>query len=339
VLEGGVNGIWLIDSNSEGSLNIVGGTIEGLGIICNCGGVALKLNSTGLPSSITGTHFEANYGADVVLQKASNVRFSAIFSDKQISLYGDTRNVTISDTMAQNIFIDIGDGAYTTAPGIGTGAKRIILQNITTCSAPAPRSSPQHRRRTPIRRGWIGQSHHQQSEHRNCHEKTSSTRTSGRSAAADRRRPRLRRRRHGIALDRATSILRDDFRPAPVSCEVSRRNEYLSARIRALRILVRPWSISTAPGACRTPSRRRRGAIASGSRSGSARRNPLRARESIYGVRYRTNIDLGRVVTATYTGPLERVVARLLDGYDFILKTSAGGWLKLHCYKTRDRCR
>jgi hypothetical protein len=132
VLEGGVNGIWLTDNHGEGSLNITGGTIEGVS------GVALKLDRATLPSSITGTHFEANGTADIVLQTAMNVRISAIVSEKQISLNGDTRNVTISDSMIQNIFIDVGDGGYTAGGGTGTGAKRIILQNITTCFAPGP---------------------------------------------------------------------------------------------------------------------------------------------------------------------------------------------------------
>lgn len=114
VLEGGTNGIYLKDTNGEGSLSIVGGAIEGVS------GTALKLEGTFLPSAITGVHFEANGVEDVVLQKSSNVRLSSILSIKQINVLGDSRNVTISDSMAQNIFIDVAGGA-----------KRIILQNIT----------------------------------------------------------------------------------------------------------------------------------------------------------------------------------------------------------------
>ena len=125
VLEGGTNGIVLSDAAGQGSLYLTGGTIEGVT------GTGLTLQGTFLPSSITGLHFEANGIADVVLQSASNVRISAIVSDKQINLLGDTRNVTISDSVAQNIFIDMGNGRYP----LGTGAKRIILQNITTCWA------------------------------------------------------------------------------------------------------------------------------------------------------------------------------------------------------------
>jgi hypothetical protein len=139
VLEGGVNGIVLNDGAGQGSLNLTGGTIEGVS------GTGLTLRGTFLPSSITGLHFEANGIADVVLQSASNIRISAIVSDKQINLMGDTRNVMISDSVAQNISIDLGDGRYP----LGTGAKRIILQNITTCFAagssaisPAPTPDP-----------------------------------------------------------------------------------------------------------------------------------------------------------------------------------------------------
>jgi Pectate lyase superfamily protein len=128
VLEGGVNGIWIKDTNGEGSLNITGGTIEGVS------GTALRLETTFLPSSITGLHFEANGVADIVLQAAFNVRISAILSITQINLSGRTRNIKISDSMAQNISIDLGDGAYPT----GTGAARIILENITTCFADGP---------------------------------------------------------------------------------------------------------------------------------------------------------------------------------------------------------
>jgi hypothetical protein len=124
VLEGGVNGLYLVDNSSQGSLNITGGSIEGVS------GSALTLQGTKLPSAITGTHFEANKGADIVLQGASNIRISAIFSDKLIALHGDTRNVTISDSVADSISIDYVSGKIQSTP---SGAKRIILQNISTC--------------------------------------------------------------------------------------------------------------------------------------------------------------------------------------------------------------
>ena len=124
MLEGGLNGILLNDTTAQGSIHILGGAMEGIA------GTALTFQNTGLNSSITGVHFEAN-GVDIVTQAASNIRISSILSvtPGQINLMGDTRNVSITDSIANNIYIDIGDARY---PG-GTGAKRIILQNISTC--------------------------------------------------------------------------------------------------------------------------------------------------------------------------------------------------------------
>jgi hypothetical protein len=144
VLEGGTNGIVLTDNEGQGSLNILGGTMEGIS------GTALTFSGTQLPSSATGTHFESN-GVDVSTQAATNIRLSAIVSLSQINLLGDTRNVSITDSVANNIFLDVGDRIYPGAAlgaGTGTGVKRIILQNITTCVAqpsailPAPTGDP-----------------------------------------------------------------------------------------------------------------------------------------------------------------------------------------------------
>jgi hypothetical protein len=44
-------------------------------------------------------------------------------------------------------------------------------------------------------------------------------------------------------------------------------------------------------------------------------------RETGY-LRYRTPVDLSRTVSGTYKGTLQRVVSRLLDGYDFTLQVS-----------------
>ncbi len=43
-----------------------------------------------------------------------------------------------------------------------------------------------------------------------------------------------------------------------------------------------------------------------------------------FGLRYRSTASLDRKVTETYEGSLPRVVRRLLEGYDFILKTQSG---------------
>ena len=54
VLEGGVNGILMTDNLAQGSIHIVGGTMEGIT------GTALTFQNTGLNSSVTGVHFEGN---------------------------------------------------------------------------------------------------------------------------------------------------------------------------------------------------------------------------------------------------------------------------------------
>src|SRR6185369_9250964 len=42
-----------------------------------------------------------------------------------------------------------------------------------------------------------------------------------------------------------------------------------------------------------------------------------------FGLRYRSTAPLARRISGTQSGPLPRVVARVLDGYDFVLETSA----------------
>ena len=44
-----------------------------------------------------------------------------------------------------------------------------------------------------------------------------------------------------------------------------------------------------------------------------------------FGLRYRSTAPLGRRITGIYEGSLQRVVASLLDGYDFVVKTSTEG--------------
>ncbi len=120
VLEGGVNGIWIKDTQAEGSVTLVGGSIEGVS------GTGLYLEKTFLPSSITGTHFEANGVADVVLAGTFNVRMSAIFSVSKINMITvgafTTKNIQISDSIVEKIHID---------PPTPFANGRIQLQNIT----------------------------------------------------------------------------------------------------------------------------------------------------------------------------------------------------------------
>lgn len=44
-----------------------------------------------------------------------------------------------------------------------------------------------------------------------------------------------------------------------------------------------------------------------------------------FGLQYRSTSALSRRVSGTYEGSLRRVVTRLLDGYDFVMKTGSDG--------------
>lgn len=121
VLEGGTNGIVLSDGNGQGSLQIIGGSIEGVSA------TGLSFQNTFLPSSVTGVHFEANGQADIVINNSSNIRLSAIvsvsaaslaYNPNIISFTGDTRNVQITDSLISSIVVS-------------ASTKRIQLQNIT----------------------------------------------------------------------------------------------------------------------------------------------------------------------------------------------------------------
>jgi hypothetical protein len=131
VLEGGNYGIYVQDApdptcpgcirNGEGSLQITGGTIEGVAQ------TALVLQQTFLPSSVTGIHLEAN-GADVLIDQSANIRLTAVLSvggpggtgAHGIRVQGAfTRNIEITDSIIQEIITD-------------TAVKRFQLQNITT---------------------------------------------------------------------------------------------------------------------------------------------------------------------------------------------------------------
>lgn len=124
-LEGGNYGIVIQDPvdpgancpgcvrDGQGSLQIFGGTIEGVSK------TALVLDRTFLPSSITGVHFEGN-GLDVLINQAANIRLAAVLSLGGMTVQGAfTRNIQISDSILQQINIDMT-------------VKRLQLQNITT---------------------------------------------------------------------------------------------------------------------------------------------------------------------------------------------------------------
>jgi hypothetical protein len=48
----------------------------------------------------------------------------------------------------------------------------------------------------------------------------------------------------------------------------------------------------------------------------------LVALETAFGVRYRASVALDRTITGSLSGPLGRIIANLLDGYDYVIKTS-----------------
>lgn len=142
-LEGGKNGVYVRDQprasctgclrGGEGSVTIVGGTIEGVR-----GGTALTLDRTFLASNITGVHFEANT-QDVAIIDSANVRLTSITSlggpggsgDGGIRVTGlnggqFVRNIQISDSVVQQFFAE---------PNV----RRLQLQNIVTdlqCTSP-----------------------------------------------------------------------------------------------------------------------------------------------------------------------------------------------------------
>lgn len=50
----------------------------------------------------------------------------------------------------------------------------------------------------------------------------------------------------------------------------------------------------------------------------------LAALSARFGVSYQSSSPLTRRITATFDGPLSSVVTRVLDGYDFVIKSSSG---------------
>lgn len=129
VLEGGTNGITLSDTNGEGSINILGGTIEGVT------GVGLTLTNVTLPSSIIGTHFEQNGSSqttptDIQLNNSSRVSMASLIATHRIAIASSAQTLpdcldsavsnsnTISNTLVNTISID-------------KCSRRTVLSNIT----------------------------------------------------------------------------------------------------------------------------------------------------------------------------------------------------------------
>lgn len=51
----------------------------------------------------------------------------------------------------------------------------------------------------------------------------------------------------------------------------------------------------------------------------------MAALRTSFGLRYHGTVSTSRRITGTYEGSLQRVVTRLLDGYNFVMKTGPGG--------------
>ena len=111
VLEGGVNGFHIEDTNSEGSFYIFGGTIEGVS------GTGLYATGTFQPSIVSGVHFEANGASDVVIDGARKIRFESILATNKFDITGDSRDIMISGGLIQQI-------------NVGASARRTRLEHI-----------------------------------------------------------------------------------------------------------------------------------------------------------------------------------------------------------------
>lgn len=127
VLEGGVNGIYITDPGGQGSLSVVGGTIEGVT------GNGITFQNTFLPSTISGLHMEANRLADILIADSSNIRLNSILALTSVIMTESSpgrspRNVSISDSTVERITIP-------------ANAKRIRLTNLTTCISGATNGS------------------------------------------------------------------------------------------------------------------------------------------------------------------------------------------------------
>ena len=110
-LEGGTHGIHIEDTNAEGSLTAVGGTIEGVT------GYAISLQGTGLPTSINGTHMELNAQGDISRNGASRVRMQSVLATTRIAIAGTSLTTSMTDSMVEQIVI-------------GTNARRTILASV-----------------------------------------------------------------------------------------------------------------------------------------------------------------------------------------------------------------
>lgn len=113
VLEGGANGIRIEDEGGEGSVYIYGGAIEGVSE------VGLSLRKAGLPSVISGVHFEANRTADIELDQAFATRIEGVLATGNVIVGGKSLNTTIGNALIDRLVI-------------AADARRTMLQNLMT---------------------------------------------------------------------------------------------------------------------------------------------------------------------------------------------------------------
>src|SRR5262245_16997162 len=55
----------------------------------------------------------------------------------------------------------------------------------------------------------------------------------------------------------------------------------------------------------------------------------LSALESTFSIRHRTSVPLDKAISGTYTGPLRRVLSRLLDGFNYYVADTAEGTIEI----------
>jgi hypothetical protein len=100
-LQGGTAGIYLSDTNSEGSLSIIGGCIESFTV-----GPGIYVSGYKLSTSITGMHNEGGADSKISLHNCTNVNITGCFL--QTPTLTSCRNVTIQNSYTYGV-IDIDD--------------------------------------------------------------------------------------------------------------------------------------------------------------------------------------------------------------------------------------
>jgi hypothetical protein len=123
-----------------------------------------------------------------------------------------------------------------------------------------------------------------------------------------------------------------DRRPCVVGVEPSRRLRFLAGAAAMLFMFVRAGN----PAYCDT--------IVSGSLDvarveahGSSIAEILNELSKALPVRYRTSVELNQTVTGSFEGPALKILSRLLQEYDYIVKRNGAGELEVVVLKPRGR--